>query len=106
MDRTAESGRLDERLHAMLREVRDAVCSRCSRQSADVPPPCGGELTLCQLIQALLPAPLAAQAECPPGERPLCPLPPDDIAELASEVADELERKQAQQERLLACWDD
>lgn len=108
MDRTATQGRRDDPLLALLREVRDEVCSRCSGLpvGSPDPPPCGGELTLCQMVQALLPGPLADRAELPASGRPLCPLPPDDIAELTAEVAEEMERKQAQRERLVSTWDD
>lgn len=106
MDRTAERGRLDGRLMALLREVRDEVCSRCSGLPAGSPPPCGGELTLCQLVHALLPVPLAARGEVPASGRPLCPLPPDDLAELAVEVAEEMDRKEEQRQRLVSTWED
>jgi hypothetical protein len=108
-----------------LEEIRAEVCRRCAGRHVGDPggTPCVAELPLSQLIEALevvvavRQAPLGrgtAAAEdsgqAGPGRvasrAGYCPCPMAEVAALAAEVAEDLDRERRRLERLLDAWDD
>jgi hypothetical protein len=116
MDRKVRvRGSLEDRILEFLGEIRDEVCSRCSGRPIGDPRgnPCGVELPLAQLVEALEMA-AARRTTADRGSRPtpstgtnhrLCPCPMDRLADFAAEAAADLERRRLQRERLLELWD-
>jgi hypothetical protein len=101
-----------------LNEVRSEVCARCAREASGDPSsgpgntPCGCELPLEQLVEAITAPPVASvapvveTATTKQGEDIYCPCPEEKLAELARDVAERMEVETQQRERILEQWND
>src|SRR5690242_19503203 len=106
--------RIEAILQEYFQEVCEEVCRRCAaRLGPDVewPPPgtpCGHELHLVQLIQALglRPSGRDAQPVADPPPEEFCPCAAEQLAALAAQAAEALERRRQARLRLLDHWDD
>ncbi|MFO0841456.1 MAG: hypothetical protein U0797_03515 [Gemmataceae bacterium] len=96
-----------------LREIRDEVCSRCAARHAEegecpaFGPPCGMELTLAQMVEAIDPAQagrLADEEKAALAQR--CPCPKEELTELVVEASEAVEERRAQRERWIDSWGD
>jgi hypothetical protein len=112
-------------LDAYLEEIRAEVCRRCAGRPVGDPggTPCGAELPLGQLVEAIEVVEAVRQAllvggtalakdggqagpGCVPSRAGYCPCPLAGVAALAFEVAEDLDRERRRLERLLNVWDD
>ncbi len=89
-------------LREYLEELREEVCRQCAGrpEGATLDTPCGLELPLTQLTEALLGASAAGQ----PCAR--CPIPKEKLVVLAEKAAEALEERRRRLERLLGQWND
>jgi hypothetical protein len=78
-----------------LKAIRDGVCRRCGRPSGDPRgDPCGTVMPLEQLIEALERAQDLREGRPVGAERAgHCTCPPERVAALAAEVAEDLEKQ-------------
>jgi hypothetical protein len=111
---------VEAKLREYLNEIREEVCSRCAGRPVEGSfTPCGGELPLPQLIEAILRGPsdpFALPLACPwdqggaaragPGRGRFCPCPLDKVARLAVAAAEDLERRHQRRQHLLDLWGD
>ena len=112
---------IDAGLDAYLEEVRAEVCRRCAGRPVGDPhgTPCGAELPLSQLLEAIEVVEAVRHAPFGRGSAPAddgpgrvasragyCPCPLARVAALAVEVAEDLDRERRRLERLLEVWDD
>jgi hypothetical protein len=112
-------------LQEYLKEIREEVCSRCVERPAGGPPcaplgkPCGVELHLPQLIEAVQAGQSDAidpyldrnrQQVCPKcafsGNCDFCPCPMDRLAVLVVQAIEAVDERRLQRELLPALWCD
>lgn len=106
---------IDTELLESLKELREEVCQRCAHQHLDgamcMPntTPCGLELPLSQLVQAMEQSTHGTLMLSLPQVEPSpdhCPCPPDVLARFATEACQAIEEHRKQRERLLDTWND
>ena len=94
----------DDGLKGFLEEVRVEVCARCACKRGDTlcgtqGTPCGQELPLAQLVDAV-------QDPAGPPRTGYCSCPPEELSDLAAEVTRDLEERQDRRNRQLDLWAD
>ena len=98
-----------------LKELREEVCNHCAAQHATdsacetSSTPCGLELPLAQLIEAIdRPHEKGEKKDLPQVDPKAghCPCPPDVLARFAEEASQAIENRRKQRERLLETWND
>jgi hypothetical protein len=92
---------MEAELREYLEELREEVCRQCAGRPEGAPldTPCGLELPLAQLTEALLGA--SGGQPCP-----RCPCPKEKLVVLAEKAAEALEERRRRLERLLEQWND